>query len=165
MILQEPGLVFWGQTLQTFTGPFTVIYLLLPVHLVVVLRLAGSLVSAIVPRAQIGDHAGVNGRQMRPISAGRHKRNGSFCENAAQGCALCHSFSTTKVDPSEIKGLRCDGVVEYVYEWYDYRICGNDTYWDVTKSSFLGQDAHSGNAVTPKSQAGFMTRITTDLPS
>lgn len=70
----------------------------------------------------------------------------------------------TWVDPAEIKGIRCDGVVEYVYEWYDYRVYGNDTYWDVTKSSFLGQDAHSGNAVTPSRQAGFMTRITTALP-
>ena len=44
VIQQEPGLGFGSQTLQTFTNPFTVIYLLLPVHLVVVLRLAGSLV-------------------------------------------------------------------------------------------------------------------------
>ncbi len=43
VIQQQPGLGFWGQTLQTFTNPFTVIYLLLPVHLVGVLRLAGSL--------------------------------------------------------------------------------------------------------------------------
>lgn len=30
--------------------------------------------------------------------------------------------------------MRCDGVVEYIYEWYSYRVFGNDTQWDVTKN-------------------------------
>lgn len=70
----------------------------------------------------------------------------------------------TYVDPAEIKGIRCDGVVEYVYEWYNYHVYGG-TDWDVTVSSAWIQNLHSANAITPKLQAqSYLTRITTSLP-
>lgn len=69
------------------------------------------------------------------------------------------------VDPGEVTSMRCDGVVEYIYEWYGFRVYGNDTYWDVTKASWSGREHHSGTLVTPKSQAqSYLTKITSSLP-
>lgn len=75
------------------------------------------------------------------------------------------STAGTWVDPAEITSMRCDGVVEYIYEWYGFRVYGSNTYWDVTKAGRSSRDHHSGNAVTPKSQAqSYLTRVTTSLP-
>lgn len=71
----------------------------------------------------------------------------------------------TWVDPGEITSMRCDGVVEYIYEWYGFRVYGSDTYWDVTKAGWSGREHHSGTLVTPKSQAlAYLTRVTSSLP-
>lgn len=70
----------------------------------------------------------------------------------------------TWVDPDEIIGMRCDGVVEYVYEWYGFRVYGNDNYWDVTRFGLWNQDHHSGTAITPKSQTNYLTLVTTNEP-
>lgn len=75
------------------------------------------------------------------------------------------STAGTWVDPNEVTKMRCDGVVEYVYEWYGFRVYGSNTYWDVTKSGYWNRDAHSGTAVTPKSQAqSYLTKVTSSLP-
>jgi len=75
------------------------------------------------------------------------------------------STAGTWVDPGEVTSMRCDGVVEYIYEWYGFRVYGSDTYWDVTKASWSGRERHSGNSVTPKSQAqSYLTKITSSLP-
>lgn len=61
--------------------------------------------------------------------------------------------------------IRCDGVVEYCFEWYGYRIYGNDTYWDITRGGFSTLDHHSGTLVTPKSQAqSYMTLVQSSTP-
>ena len=65
------------------------------------------------------------------------------------------------VDPAEITGMRCDGVVEYINEWYNFRIFGDDAHWDVTRSDYWIRDYHSGTMVTPSSQPTWMTRVTT----
>lgn len=75
------------------------------------------------------------------------------------------SGTGTWVDPSEISSMRCDGVIEYVYEWNVFRVYGNDTLWDVTKVGWSNRDHHGGTAVSPKSQAqSYLTRVTTALP-
>ncbi len=69
------------------------------------------------------------------------------------------------VDPADITSMRCDGVVEYVFEWYDFRVYGSDTYWDVTKVGFWNQDVHRYPSVTPKKQASsYLTKVTSALP-
>lgn len=71
----------------------------------------------------------------------------------------------TWVDPGEITSMRCDGVIEYIYEWYGFRVYGTDALWDVTRASWPGREHHSGNLVTPKSQAqSYLTKITSSLP-
>lgn len=70
------------------------------------------------------------------------------------------STSGAYVDDYEISSMRCDGVVEYIHEWYDFRIYGNDTYWDVTVNSDAGREHHSGTLITPKTQTYYMTKIT-----
>lgn len=71
----------------------------------------------------------------------------------------------TWVEPAEITSMRCDGVVEYVYEWCGYRVYGNSTYWDVTKAGWSSREHHSGTLVTPRIQAqSYLTKITASLP-
>lgn len=73
--------------------------------------------------------------------------------------------SSEWVSPDKLWLIRCDGVVEYCYEWYGYRIFGNDTYWDITRGGFATLNHHSGTAVTPKSQAqSYMTLVQSTKP-
>lgn len=60
------------------------------------------------------------------------------------------------IQPSEITSIRCDGVVEYCYEYYNYRIYGSDSKWDISKNG--NQAHHALTNITPKSQAqSYMT--------
>lgn len=73
--------------------------------------------------------------------------------------------SGTYVSTDEIQGIRCDGVVEYVYEWHSFRVYGSNSLWDVTVNSSSARLHHSGTAVTPKSQARtYLTKIADSLP-
>ena len=99
------------------------------------------------------------------VSMGRKLKNEQIAYNLAYQVYYNPSTSGTWVDPSEISSMRCDGVVEYIYEWYGYRVYGSDTYWDVTSSSYGGRDHHSGTAVTPSSQSGYLTLVTSSVPS
>lgn len=75
------------------------------------------------------------------------------------------SSAGTWVDPGDITSIRCDGVIEYIYEWYGFRVFGDDSHWDVTRVGSSNKDDHSGTAVTPKSQAqSCLTKITSSLP-
>lgn len=59
----------------------------------------------------------------------------------------------TKVYPDDITGFRCDGVVEYVYEYYGHRIYGNDTYWDISTMGENYRNQHTtarNNWIHPK---------------
>jgi len=62
------------------------------------------------------------------------------------------SSSNYLVYPSMISSIRCDGVVEYAYEWYAYRVGGPDNYWDITINAAENLNAHAGNNITPKKQ-------------
>lgn len=75
------------------------------------------------------------------------------------------STAGTWVDPGEITSMRCDGVIEYIYEWYGFRVYGKATQWDVTKASSAIREHHSGSLITPKSQAqSYLTKVTSSLP-
>ena len=99
------------------------------------------------------------------VAMGRKLKDEQISYNLAYQVYYDTGSSGTWVDPSEISSMRCDGVVEYTFEWYGYRVYGSDTYWDVTKNSFLGRNHHSGTAVTPKSQAeDCLTLVTSSVP-
>lgn len=67
----------------------------------------------------------------------------------------------TWVDPYDVVSMRCDGVVEYIFEWYGYRVYGSDTQWDVTRANdYWIWYYHGFNYVNPKTQAqNFLTRV------
>jgi hypothetical protein len=69
------------------------------------------------------------------------------------------------VDPNEIISMRCDGVVEYIYEWYGFRVFGSDACWDITLSSNATKIEHSGMAVTPEIQSRCLSLVTSNIPS
>ena len=70
------------------------------------------------------------------------------------------------VYPEDINTIRCDGVVEYCYEYYGIRIYGNDTAWDISKATFENITHHQLAQVTPKSQAEqWMTKVSSTLPT
>lgn len=68
------------------------------------------------------------------------------------------------VEPHEITGIRCDGVIEYIYEYHGYRVFGSDEDWNISRVSFDAKEEHKGIAVTPSSQSNLLTLITTEEP-
>ena len=70
------------------------------------------------------------------------------------------------VYPENITKLRCDGVVEYVYEWYGYRVGGADGKWDITRNLRANYFEHSGFNITPRKQrSGLLTKVSSGLPN
>lgn len=63
--------------------------------------------------------------------------------------------STTKavVQPSDIESMRCDGVVEYCYEYNNIRIYGDDGNWNISKWGGEYKSKHEGFGITPRKQA------------
>lgn len=71
----------------------------------------------------------------------------------------------TWIYPNDIVDLRCDGLVEYCFEYYGFRIYGDDSRWDISRSSTENLAHHNLGSVTPKNQAqNYMVRITADIP-
>lgn len=87
------------------------------------------------------------------VSMARRLKDESISYNVAYQVYYNTGSTGYWVYPEDITSMRCDGVVEYVYEYYGDRVFGNDSNWDVTRNDFWIRDAHSGTAVTPKSQA------------
>lgn len=72
---------------------------------------------------------------------------------------------TTKASPSLITHIRCDGVIEYCYEYNDIRVYGNDANWDISINRTANVNAHYGTAITPQKQAEeYMTLINRNEP-
>ena len=68
--------------------------------------------------------------------------------------------TTSQYQPSDILGIRCDGFIEYCYEYNNIRVFGSDSYWNISHTNSRCQDEHGGFLMTPKSQAeNYMTRI------
>lgn len=59
------------------------------------------------------------------------------------------------IEKSDIIGIRCDGVVEYSFEYNGIPICGDSTSstWNVAKNDIYSTFYHAGTNVTPKKQA------------
>ncbi len=68
----------------------------------------------------------------------------------------------SKIEPTQITTLRCDGVVEYVYEYYGYRVCGGNNVWDISLNLTNNFSAHYGYLALPSSQYNtYLTQVTT----
>lgn len=63
-----------------------------------------------------------------------------------------NNVSGSWIDPLEISRIRCDGVIEYIYEWYGYRVGGGDGKWDITYNNSQNYNEHKGFNITPRSQ-------------
>lgn len=61
--------------------------------------------------------------------------------------------SNTKVEPNELTHCRCDGLVEYCYEYNDIRIYGNNSYWNISIRGSEYLNHHSLTSITPEKQA------------
>lgn len=73
--------------------------------------------------------------------------------------------SSSWVYPGDLWLIRCDGVVEYCFEWYGYRIYGSDSLWDITRGGIATINHHGLASVTPKSQAqSYMTLVQSSKP-
>lgn len=70
------------------------------------------------------------------------------------------SIATDKYPISDIVAIRCDGFVEYAYEYNDIRVYGDDTYWNISKAGDSYTDEHGGFQLTPRIQANeYMVRL------
>lgn len=72
----------------------------------------------------------------------------------------------TKIEPDDVVDIRCDGLVEYCYEYFGFRVFGNDTYWDISKASAQNIAHHHENNIMPKAQAQqYLDLVTTSVPN
>lgn len=73
--------------------------------------------------------------------------------------------SDGKVSYSEISYFRCDGFVEYTYEYNGIRIYGADNnHWNISIADKQTKSDHSVKKITPKKQAfNYMTNLLGDL--
>ncbi len=67
----------------------------------------------------------------------------------------------SKIEPYDIASLRCDGLVEYCYEYYGYRVFGSDDSWDISKPGSTFH--HSASNIMPKVQAQqYLSQVLTE---
>lgn len=67
-------------------------------------------------------------------------------------------------EPAEITDMRCDGVVEYIYEWEGFRVWGSNSFWDISVNNPNNLQEHMGFAVRPEVQKNYLTLVTTSSP-
>ena len=58
----------------------------------------------------------------------------------------------SKVETSNIYYIRCDGVVEYCFEYFGYKVGGGTSDWDISLNLNNNRYAHAGLQITPKKQ-------------
>ena len=63
------------------------------------------------------------------------------------------------IQPSIITKIRCDGVIEYTYEYFGYKVGGGNTYWNISINNSTNFNAHSGINITPKTQCENLLQI------
>lgn len=62
--------------------------------------------------------------------------------------------------PDDIKSIRCDGVVEYSYEYNLIRVSGGNSNWNIARNDSSAQSAHNTLMVTPQQQAeNYMVKV------
>lgn len=70
------------------------------------------------------------------------------------------------VYPEDISHLRCDGVVEYVYEWYNFRVGGSDSNWNISRNLLANYWEHSAFFITPRKQhTELLTFVQSGVPN
>ena len=70
----------------------------------------------------------------------------------------------SRVFPEYISDIRCDGVVEYIYEWYGFRVGGPNSRWNITINHPGNYSAHQGFSITPhKQREYYLTQVESDL--
>ena len=98
------------------------------------------------------------------VAMGRVLRTENISYNLAYQVYYNTSTAGYWVDPEDISSMRCDGVVEYIYEWYGFRVYGSDDKWDVTRNDYWVREHHSGGSVTPETQVNYLSLVTTEVP-
>ena len=61
--------------------------------------------------------------------------------------------NATKIEPEHIVAMRCDGLVEYCYEYFGHRIFGTNELWDISACSQANLSHHNAVNILPQSQA------------
>ncbi len=73
--------------------------------------------------------------------------------------------NSTWVYPRHITKIRCDGVIEYVYEWHGYRVGGADGKWDISRNLRSNYNEHDGFNITPRKQnRELLFKVSSNLP-
>jgi len=67
-------------------------------------------------------------------------------------------FNKTKVEPSAVIAIRCDGVIEYCNEYNGIQIAGG-VFWNISIPTWDHINAHCLASVTPRSQLLGMTYV------
>ncbi len=72
----------------------------------------------------------------------------------------------TYITYEDITHMRCDGVVEYCYEFNGYRVYGDDTKWNISKANINNYNHHDvALQINPQVQANsYMTKVSSVLP-
>ncbi len=74
--------------------------------------------------------------------------------------------NATKIQPEDIVSIRCDGLVEYCYEYYGYRVFGDDNYWDITVANQVNLAHHIHKNIMPKKQTQqYLELVTYNVPN
>lgn len=68
------------------------------------------------------------------------------------------SRDATWIFPGDINKIRCDGVVEYTYEYYSVKLQSPSGYWDVSRQGHA--EKHTWLTTSPKAQSSLFTNIT-----
>ena len=74
-----------------------------------------------------------------------------------------HNSTGTRIYPANIVKLRCDGVVEYCYEYNGVKVVNfyegtlGKEYWDISLT--LDAVYHGGTKMSPRSQTGYLTKM------
>jgi len=71
-------------------------------------------------------------------------------------------FGNPRLYAYQVVNTRCDGVVEFSFEYNDYKVYGNPSYWNITIPSSNSVTAHTISA--PSLQRAAMTLVTTSAP-
>jgi len=87
--------------------------------------------------------------------------NDNIPYNITQQMVVTSNLSTgDKIAAGDILTMRCDGVIEYCYEYYGFRVYGNNTYWDISTYSINAIEHHSYNLINPETQAqNYLTQV------
>jgi hypothetical protein len=75
------------------------------------------------------------------------------------------NLESVLVRPQNITAIRCDGVIEYVYEWLGYRVGGSSENRDISLNFKENLEEHQNFKITPRKQnRELLQRVTTELP-